>query len=121
MTTHRPLCISSTRHPALHPTGTLSFFRVRETLPDGTVVVAGKSVKHPDMPKSSDFTRAKILSSGTVLRKTADGKTSVVYAVQLDPCGLVPAFIANIVAEKQPLVISVIRNKLAEKKQAAAN
>eukprot|EP01136_Pigoraptor_vietnamica_P001222 Opistho-1_new@2081 len=96
------------------------FFRVREKLADGSVIVAGKSVKHQDVPKSSDFTRAKILSSGSVMTPLPNGHTHVVYTVQLDPCGLVPAFIANIVAEKQPLVISVIRKKIHQRRASDA-
>ena len=80
-------------------------------LPDGTTVIAGKSVESELCPINTHFVRGSVNSGGWVIRpsKKSPNRSLVSYIMHIDLGGSVPAWIANLVSDKQPLCIDSIR------------
>jgi hypothetical protein len=66
--------------------------------------MCARSVIHPQCPEVKGVTRGEILASGWLVkpRKTTPPSCVVSYVTQVDPKGI-PAAVANVVQEKQPL------------------
>jgi len=84
---------------------------------DGIVVSAVKSIKRDDVPERGDvgYVRGILGPTGFVLKpieNDSKGKPQclVAYCVHIDPQGMIPTMIVNLVNGDQPLVI----NKLAK-------
>eukprot|EP00455_Lapot_gusevi_P045797 TRINITY_DN5912_c0_g1_i1.p1 TRINITY_DN5912_c0_g1~~TRINITY_DN5912_c0_g1_i1.p1 ORF type:complete len:954 (-),score=260.10 TRINITY_DN5912_c0_g1_i1:40-2901(-) len=80
-------------------------------LQDGTCVVVGKSVTHPDYPEGKKRVRATAHLGGWVIKPSqkVSSRSLVFYFMQVDLGGSVPSWAANIVSKKQPLCINHIR------------
>jgi len=85
---------------------------------DGTYLQLSRSVEDISVPLISGKVRAELLNSGFIIKPIVqvNGVTKysckVTYVVQFDPKGLIPSYIANKVAEYQPLRIAKIRSIL---------
>jgi len=83
---------------------------------DGTYLQLSRSIEDPSVPLISGKVRAELLTSGFIIKPLVqvNGVTKysckVTYVVQFDPKGLIPSFLANKVAEYQPLRIAKIRS-----------
>lgn len=83
-------------------------------LHDGAYVLAGCSVKDSRAPLSDRCVRGEVMLGGWVIRPSLrkSDRSLVSYYMHVDLGGNVPAWAANIVAEKQPLCIDQIRKLL---------
>jgi len=91
----------------------------RRDQPDGTIIQLSKSTLDDSVPTVSGKVRAELLTSGFVIKPTKingyrEIGSLVTYVVQFDPKGWLPTFIANRIAEYQPLRIAKIRQLLPE-------
>ncbi|WP_323752300.1 START domain-containing protein [Marinobacter sp.] len=69
---------------------------------NGPVTV--QSIGRPDAaPKQPDYVRIPMLNNSFYIEPLADGWTRITFTTQVDPGGLVPAWIANIVATDAPI------------------
>ena len=101
---------------------------------DGNYYQITRSVVHPEVPEVNGIVRAEMLTSGFAIRPCVSNNglmimedfdsstvkfdsSFVTYVIQFDPKGWIPTFIANKVAEYQPLRISTIRNILQRERQ----
>eukprot|EP00697_Spironema_sp_BW2_P003912 gnl/Spiro4/1525_TR825_c0_g1_i1.p1 gnl/Spiro4/1525_TR825_c0_g1~~gnl/Spiro4/1525_TR825_c0_g1_i1.p1 ORF type:complete len:220 (-),score=49.74 gnl/Spiro4/1525_TR825_c0_g1_i1:43-663(-) len=75
--------------------------------------VVGRSIEHPDAPPSRKYVRAEIQESGLLWRETAPGRVHLVYMVQVDPKGLIPNWLVNLVAADQALNVARMRDFFA--------
>eukprot|EP00743_Colponemidia_sp_Colp-15_P007776 GILK01008419.1.p1 GENE.GILK01008419.1~~GILK01008419.1.p1 ORF type:complete len:650 (-),score=76.95 GILK01008419.1:122-2020(-) len=80
------------------------------------VAITSKSIKREDVPKQKHFVRGHIETAGFLIKRIPDDPSAcdVTYVVNIDPKGMVPSFIANIVGTKQPLCIDSIRSFLTK-------
>lgn len=82
-------------------------------LADGTCLVVGRSVKHALCPpdRTKKFVRGTIMFSGWVLRPLSPAapggpaRSAVTYMVHCDLGGAAPAWMKNLVATQQPLIM----------------
>nr|XP_009379906.2 PREDICTED: PCTP-like protein isoform X1 [Musa acuminata subsp. malaccensis] len=89
----------------------------RETLDDGTLVVAvaslPKEIAAGLQPKNNKAIRGLLLQSGWVVEKLEDDSCMVTYVVQLDPAGWLPKCFVNRLNTKLVMIIENLK-KLAE-------
>ncbi|KAG6475367.1 START domain-containing protein 10-like isoform X1 [Zingiber officinale] len=89
----------------------------RETLDDGTLVVAvaslPKEIAAGLQPKNSNSIRGLLLQSGWVVEKLEDDSCMVTYVVQLDPAGWLPKCFVNRLNTKLVMIIENLK-KLAQ-------
>ncbi|KMZ63556.1 StAR-related lipid transfer (START) domain containing 10 [Zostera marina] len=82
----------------------------RETLEDGTLVVAvaslPKEIAAGLQPKRNDSIRGLLLQSGWVVEKTEDESCMVTYVIQLDPAGWLPKWFVNRLNTKLVMIIA---------------
>ncbi|GKV46698.1 hypothetical protein SLEP1_g53675 [Rubroshorea leprosula] len=85
----------------------------RETMEDGTVVVAvaslPKEIAAGLQPKQNNAIRGFLLQSGWVVEKLEDGSCAVTYVVQLDPAGWLPKCFVNRLNTKLVMIIENLR------------
>jgi len=89
----------------------------------GDFAVVTNSIEHPDFPPAPGFVRGVVKNSGLYVEECGQGDREciVTYVVQLDPKGMIPSWVANIVAINQPLVVSQIRNAIEARKKRGEN
>ncbi|CAL9762921.1 unnamed protein product [Musa acuminata subsp. burmannicoides] len=89
----------------------------RESLDDGTLVVAVASLPHEIaaglQPKNGNAIRGLLLQSGWVVEKLEDDSCVVTYVVQLDPAGWLPKCFVNKLNTKLVMIIENLK-KLAQ-------
>ncbi|CAK8564563.1 unnamed protein product [Lathyrus sativus] len=89
----------------------------RETMEDGTVVVAvaslPKEIAAGLHPKQNNAIRGLLLQSGWVVEKLQDNSCAVTYVVQLDPAGWLPKCFVNRFNTKLVMIIENLR-KIAQ-------
>jgi len=81
-------------------------------LQDGTCVIAGTSVEHPECPVKHKFVRAEVITGGWIIKPSnrSPNRALVTYLMHLDLKGKIPVWIANLVLKSQPLCINAIRS-----------
>ena len=81
-------------------------------LQDGTFITFGFSAPFPDLcPQTSGLVRADLIIGGYVMRPVSGG-TRVHIIVQSDLCGSIPATVASLAAQSQPMVLVTLRKRL---------
>ncbi|KAA6389930.1 MAG: hypothetical protein EZS28_014543 [Streblomastix strix] len=87
-------------------------FLVYETIQrtETEYIEAQTSVINEAVGERKGFVRGTVIISGMHMKEVSPNHTSVIYVGQLDLGGWVPAFVANMVNEKQPLCIANIRD-----------
>ena len=81
---------------------------------NGDFAIVTNSIEHPEVPVKEEFVRAQVVNSGLYIEECGSGDEEciVTYVVQLDPAGMIPSWVANVVAVNQPLVVAQIRNAI---------
>ena len=69
-----------------------------------------QSIEDSRVPVYKGFVRARNLFTGTLLERISDTETKMTYCGQIDLCGFIPHFVANIVNISQPLCIAALRD-----------
>jgi len=92
---------------------------------DGSFVVMGRSVQHPEFPPQSTCLRAEVYSSGYVISPIKDdaNKSTVTYICHLDLNGLmdndaVRAKFINFLQENQPLNVYALQTFVSKKRHS---
>lgn len=67
----------------------------------GATYLVSFSVTHPLAPPDENFVRSHIHMSVFEFKKNKDGDTDVTKIAQIDPCGDIPVFVVNMVANRQ--------------------
>ena len=81
-------------------------------LEDGTFLTFGFSVPFLDLcPEESGLVRADLILGGYVMRPEVGG-TRIHIIVQTDLCGSLPASVANMAAESQPMALIYLKKRL---------
>ncbi|CAN0048837.1 unnamed protein product, partial [Ectocarpus fasciculatus] len=81
-------------------------------LEDGTFITFGFSTPFPDLcPEESGMVRANLILAGYVMRPVVGG-TNIFIVVQTDLGGSLPASIANMAAQDQPMALVKLRKRL---------
>lgn len=79
-------------------------------LKDGTIVILRRSVNHSKCGPYKQYVRALMFTSGWVLRPSLDGKqTEATYMLHIDLGKKAPAWLSQLFASKQPLLVSTVR------------
>lgn len=94
----------------------LVILTVRETLPDGTVLIGSHSVADahgPPPPKGT--VRAHLLSGGGVVVPVAGGGCDVMFMTQVDFGGGLPQRIVTMVSRTSPLSLAVAKDIMSGK------
>ncbi|KAL5483737.1 hypothetical protein EMCRGX_G020148 [Ephydatia muelleri] len=79
-------------------------------------LLVGSSVEVPECPPNPSITRGKVFYSGWVVEprtlKTGIIATEITYLLQVDFSGPIPAYILNIISQRQPLAVAYLRDYL---------
>lgn len=102
---HHMACHAQFRAPPGITNRDVCFSGLHAMIDERTAVSIAVSVQRPDCPPAKNewkWVRSEILTSGYVARESSDGKgCELIYIVQLDPKGWLPAWVVNIVAADQ--------------------
>jgi len=94
---------------------TVAFAAATSLQPAGLVIDI-QSIKHPKFPPAKGLVRLPLMRSriGLLPVDKANDKTEVDFSVVLDPGGILPAFIVNIVSHDLPLKTLLSLNELVK-------
>lgn len=81
--------------------------------------ICARSIQHPERPPLPNFTRARLLIGGWLLRpiRGLPGWTRAVYVAQLDLGGRIPGWLANKLSQSQPLCVAAVAAYFRELEQ----
>ena len=77
---------------------------------DGLMLV-GKSID-AGVPEKDGLVRGEVIASAFYLKRIGENLTEVTYIVSVDPKGMIPKFIVNLVGKKQCSNVNKIRDAL---------
>lgn len=101
---------------AVFPTTARDFLVVTscEDLPDGSTVIATRSIKLDAIPESGNFVRANTQISGYIIKETSPGECEVTLICHIDLGGYLPATIINLVGVSAPVKLLQNLQKMSE-------
>ncbi len=79
---------------------------------DGSVVMANRSVQHPDCPEVDGVVRANVMLGGIVLKPLPESNyehSHITYLMFVDVGGEIPTFVLNKIANDQPMCVAGLR------------
>jgi hypothetical protein len=109
---HKGLEIKVTyqRYAAPWPTTGRDFCNLTRVVRNSTtdeVRIIALSTTHPKVPKNPSYVRGSILYAGWVFSPLREGKhCSAQYITCMDPCGALPLWVVNMVAQDTPMCLA---------------
>jgi len=98
---HHGVCHAKFRTPPTITNREVVFVSLHCMMDEHTFITLAHTIVHKDVPDTPGFVRGEIMCTGYLAQDTQDGCCNLVYIVQVDPKGWLPAWVVNICAADQ--------------------